>query len=63
MQKLKSKVDKQGRIDKLKETEERILAPRREKKFDDDAIGRWEDEGGALGPLDEAIMRLINVIY
>jgi hypothetical protein len=62
IQKLKSKVDKQGRIDKLKETEERIKAPRREKKFDDEAIGRWEDEGGALGPLDEAIKRLLKNI-
>lgn len=61
----KAKVDKQGRIDKLKETEERIKAPRREKKFDDEAMNRWEDEGGALGPrdLDEAIGRLLNVIY
>jgi hypothetical protein len=63
IQKLKSKVGKQGRIDKLKETEERIKAPRREKKFDDEAMSRWEDEGGALGPLDEAIRRLLNVIY
>ena len=61
--KLKSKVDKQGRIDKLKETEERIKASRREKKFDDEAMNRWEDEGGALGPLDEAIRRLLNVIF
>ncbi len=60
---IKAKVDKQGRIDKLKETEERIKAPRREKKFDDEAMNRWEDEGGALGPLDEAIRRLLNVIY
>jgi hypothetical protein len=59
----KAKVDKQGRIDRLKETEERIKAPRREKKFDDEAMNRWEDEGGALGPLDEAIRRLLNVIY
>ncbi len=36
---------------------------KRVKNFDDDAIGRWEDEGGALGPLDEAIRRLLNVIY
>ena len=38
---------------------------KRDKNFDDDAIGRWEDEGGALGPLDldEAIRRLLNVIY
>lgn len=61
--KMKAKVDKQDRIDKLKETEERIKAPRREKKFDDEAMSRWEDEGGALGPLDEAIRRLLNVIY
>ena len=61
--KMKAKVDKQGRIDKLKETEEKIKAPRREKKFDDEAINRWEDEGGALGPLDEAIRRLLNVIF
>lgn len=61
--KIKTKVDKQGRIDKLKETEERIKAPRREKKLDDEAMNRWEDEGGALGPLDEAIRRLLNVIY
>ena len=60
---IKAKVDKQGRIDKLKETEERIKAPRREKKFDDEAMNRWEDEGGALGTLDEAIWRLLNVIY
>jgi hypothetical protein len=62
LQKLNSKVGKQGRIDKLKETEERIKAPRREKKFDDEAMNRWEDEGGALGSLDEAIRRLLNVI-
>ena len=38
---------------------------KRVKDFDDDAIGRWEDEGGAVGPrdLDEAIRRLLNVIY
>ena len=65
IKKLKSKVDKQGRIDKLKETEERFKAARREKKFDDEAMNRWEDEGGALGPrdLDEAIRRLLNVIF
>ena len=63
--KMKAKVDKQGRIDKLKETEERIKASRREKKFDDEAMNRWEDEGGAVGPLDldEAIRRLLNVIF
>jgi hypothetical protein len=34
-------------------------------RSDDEAIGRWEDEGGALGlrDLDEAIGRLLNVIY
>ena len=59
----KSIADKQGRIERQKETEERIKAPRREKKFDDEAVSRWQDEGGALGPLDEAIRRLFNVIY
>ena len=32
-------------------------------RLDDEAMNRWEDEGGALGPLDEAIRRLFNVIY
>ena len=61
--KSKSIADKRGRIERQKETEERIKAPRREKKFDDEAMNRWEDEGGALGPLDEAIRKILNVIY
>ena len=37
--------------------------PKSNDRSDDEAIGRWEDEGGAVGPLDEAIRRLLNVIY
>jgi hypothetical protein len=70
--KLKSEIDerkeieKQERITKLKnKTERYLLNKKKEKDFNTDAIGRWEDEGGALGPLDldEAIRGLLNVIY
>ena len=32
-------------------------------RSDDEALNSWENEGGALRPLDEAIRRLLNVIY
>jgi len=32
-------------------------------RSDDEALNSWENEGGALGPLDEAIRRILNVIY
>ncbi len=34
-----------------------------DREYEKTSVGRWEDEGGALGPLDEAIRRLLNVIY
>lgn len=34
-----------------------------DREYEKTSLGRWEDEGGALGPLDEAIRRLLNVIY
>jgi len=60
----RKEIEKQERITKFKnKTERYLLNKKKEKDFDTDAIGRWEDEGGALGPLDEAIRRLLNVIY
>lgn len=35
---------------------------RREKNYDDEALNRWEDEGGALGSLDEAIRKLLSIM-
>jgi hypothetical protein len=67
--KSKTKADEQDKISKhdrmskhKKRTEHHLSTQRKEKKFDDEAIGRWEDEGGALGPLDEAIKRLLKNI-
>ena len=67
--KLKSEIDerkrieKQERITKFKnKTERYLLNKKKEKDFDTDAMSRWEDEGGALGPLDEAIMKLLKNI-
>jgi hypothetical protein len=69
-QELKSKVDEQEEISKQEritkfnnKTERYLLNKKKDKNFDADAIGRWEDEGGAMGPLDEAIRRLLNVIF
>jgi len=60
----RKEIEKQERITKFKnKTERYLLNKKKEKDFDTDAIGRWEDEGGALGPLDEAIRRLLNAIY
>ena len=38
-------------------------AAKADREYEKTSVGRWEDEGGALGPLDEAIRRLLNVIY
>ena len=60
----RKEIEKQERISKFRRKTEHYLSNRKkEKDFDDEAMNRWEDEGGALGPLDEAIRRLLNVIY
>jgi len=59
-------VSKYRRLSNYKASQEYDKENRkRVKNIDDDAIGRWEDEGGAVEPrdLDEAIGRLLNVIY
>jgi len=38
-------------------------AAKADREYEKTSVGRWEDEGGALGQLDEAIRRLLNVIY
>jgi len=67
---LKSKVDEQDEISKQERiinlrnrTEHHLSNQKKRKNFDDEAMSRWEDEGGALGPVDEAIRRLLNVLY
>ena len=67
--KLKSKAEKQeeigkqDRILKLRnKTELHLSNQKKDKNFDDEALNSWEDEGGALGPLDEAIKRLLKNI-
>jgi len=59
-------VSKYRRLSNYKASQEYDKENRkRVKNIDDDAIGRWEDEGGAVESrdLDEAIGRLLNVIY
>ena len=67
--KLKSEIDERKRIEKQEriikvknKTERYLLNKKKEEDFDTDAMSRWEDEGGALGPLDEAIKRLLKNI-
>ena len=72
----KKEIEEEGRttaeeeIQEKKEVEEEERADLEDQKIadfnnrsDDEALNSWENEGGALGPLDEAIRRLLNVIY